>query len=87
MEILLMSNNLFLDLLSQTHTDSGLSIRTVAERSGIDHTAVMRILRGERTPRRDTLLAICLCGWDLDRVETNEILKIGGFPLLCEKGA
>lgn len=77
----------FLELLDQTHTGSGLSSRTVADRSGIDHTTVTRILHGERTPRRDTLLSLCLCGWGLDRVETNEILEAGGFTLLCEKAS
>jgi transcriptional regulator with XRE-family HTH domain len=67
------------DLMNRAHEISGRSIRNVARQCYLDHGYVARILRGERRPRRDTMLLLCIQGWNLDTDMTNNILSAEGY--------
>jgi transcriptional regulator with XRE-family HTH domain len=65
--------------LSEVHERSGLSLRDVAHASDLDPTYVHYILKGERKPRRDVIIALGFA-YNMERVEVDEILLLAGFP-------
>ncbi len=70
----------WLALLREFHTTSGLSFREVAAQCDIDHSYVALILSGKRRPSRDVLLLLLVFGYGLDRIETDRMLILAGFP-------
>jgi transcriptional regulator with XRE-family HTH domain len=69
----------FLQLLSEHHARSGLSLREVAQACDLDFTYVHRILSGSRRPRRDVIIALGFA-YNLDLGEVDELLLLVGYP-------
>jgi len=69
----------YINLLSEAHERSGLSLREVAKDSDLDPTYVHYILKGARRPRRDVIIALGFT-YRLDRMEVDEILLLAGLP-------
>jgi hypothetical protein len=74
----------FLKLLNDAHYDSGRNLREIGDLCIVDHSYVWRVLRGERRPRRDILIALCTKGWGLDLYDTDVILKTGGYKTIMD---
>jgi transcriptional regulator with XRE-family HTH domain len=72
----------FLDRLREAHERSGLSYREVAQICDIDHSYVGRILNGARIPARDVLINLMVFAYGLNRLETDELLILVGYPPL-----
>jgi hypothetical protein len=71
----------YLNLLSEAHVCSGLSLRKVASASDLDPGYVHYILKGARRPQRDVFIALGFA-YRLDRQEMDEILLFAGLPPL-----
>lgn len=71
----------YLDRLNDTHARSGLSLRAVAEASDLDPTYVHYILKGDRRPQRDVLIALGIA-YRLERIDIDELLLLADFPPL-----
>ena len=71
----------YIYLLSEVHERSGMSLREVAQASDLDPTYVHYILKGERRPQRDVIIALGFT-YRLERVEVDEILVLAGLPPL-----
>ena len=70
----------FNDYLNQNHLKKADVIQT----SGINRTYAYQILKGEKNPSRDKILALTLAsGMDLDKI--NHCLKLAGMSELYEK--
>lgn len=72
----------FLYELRDAHDRSGLSYREVARICDIDHSYVGRILNGARIPARDVLINLLVFAYGLNRLETDELLILVGYPPL-----
>lgn len=66
--------------LRELHESSGLSYRDLAERCDLDHSYVPLILEGKRRPSRDVLMLLLAFGYRVDRIETDRILMLAGYP-------
>ena len=71
----------FLELLNDFHSRSGLSLRDVAQSCDLDPTYVHYILKGERRPARDVIIALGFA-YGLERVDVDELLLLASFPPL-----
>lgn len=72
----------FLNHLREAHERSGLSYREVGTICDIDHSYVGRILKGVRIPARDVLINLLVFAYGLNRLETDELLVLVGYPPL-----
>ncbi len=70
-----------LNRLIEAHERSGLSVREVAAACDITHSYVVHILKGDRRPHRDVLIALGFA-YRLDRMEIDEILLLADLPPL-----
>lgn len=70
----------WLSALRELHDDSGLSYRELAARCDLDHSYVALILAGKRRPSRDVLAALLAFGYQVDRLETDRVLMLAGYP-------
>jgi hypothetical protein len=61
---------------------SGRSLREVAVLCDLDHSYVGLVVESKRRPQRDVLISLCAFGWNLDRIETDEILLLANYPPL-----
>jgi transcriptional regulator with XRE-family HTH domain len=68
--------------LRELHECGGLSYRELAARCDLDHSYVALILEGKRKPNRDLLTFLLAFGYRTDRIETDRILMIAGYPPL-----
>jgi len=66
--------------LRELHEYAGLSYRELAARCDLDHSYVALILEGKRRPNRDLLTLLLAFGYRTDRIETDRILMIAGYP-------
>lgn len=73
-------NESWLADLRELHESSGLSCREIAERCDLDHSYVPLILEGKRRPSRDVLTLLLAFGYHADRIETDCILMLAGYP-------
>ncbi len=71
----------YVELLHEAHERSGLSLREVAKATDLDPSYVHYILKGDRRPRRDVLIALGFA-YRLSREEVDEILLLAGLPPL-----
>lgn len=69
------------DYLSSQLAQKGLSVADVVRDSGLRKAHVYQVFSGDKMPSRDKLIAIAF-GLHLDVVETQRILKIGGYSEL-----
>ena len=65
--------------LSQLRQRSGLSYSTLAARASDEQGHLHRVFSGHIRPRRDTLIRVAIA-LDLDVAETDELLRLAGFP-------
>jgi transcriptional regulator with XRE-family HTH domain len=70
----------WLACLRELHHASGLSYRDIAVRCDLDHSYVALILEGKRRPGRDVLTLLLAFGYCVDRVETDHVLMLAGYP-------
>ena len=73
------NKSVYLDMLNDFHTRSGLSLREVAQACDLDYTYIHYILTGARRPRRDVIIALGFA-YGLQRVEVDEVLLLAGYP-------
>ena len=66
--------------LRELHETSSLSYRDIAVRCDLDHSYVALILEGKRRPSRDILTLLLAFGYTADRIETDFILMLAGYP-------
>lgn len=71
----------YLDRLNEAHLRSGLGLREVATASDLDPTYVHYILKGDRRPQRDVIIALGIA-YRLERIEIDELLLLANFPPL-----
>jgi hypothetical protein len=71
----------YLDLLNEYHLRSGLSLREVAVACDLDFSYVHYILKGERRPQRDVIIALGFA-YGLERLDVDEILILADYPPL-----
>jgi len=71
----------YLNLLVEAHQRSGLSMREVAADCDISHSYVIRILKGDRRPQRDNIIALGFA-YRLERIEVDELLLSANLPPL-----
>ena len=71
--------NEYLLKLAEVHERSGLSLREVAQACDLDPSYVHYILKGNRCPHRDVLIALSFA-YRLERWEVDELLLLAGLP-------
>ena len=76
---MLSSANEYLLRLAEVHERSGLSLREVAEACDLDPSYVHYILKGNRRPHRDVLIALGFA-YRLERWEVDELLLLADLP-------
>ena len=69
------------EYLSQMLMEKNISASTLIQKSGLQKQYAYQILRGERQPSRDKVLAICFA-LRLSLDETQMLLKQTGYPPL-----
>ncbi len=60
----------------------GLTLQEVADLAGLTKSYVARIEYGERTPERDTLIALLLAAFSLSVARANRLLLLAGYAPL-----
>lgn len=73
---------LFLEKLNEAHQRYGSRLSVVAELTQLDPSTICKILKGTRRPSPYTLITLCSYGYGMDIEETNELLRLQGYPLL-----
>ena len=68
-------------MLESIRQTGGLRKTELAGKAGISEFYLYQILKGQRKPARDTLLAICL-GLKCTEEQTGELLRRGGYSPL-----
>ena len=71
--------SVYLAVLNEHHSRSGLSLREVAAACDLDHSYVSYILSGARRPRRDVIIALGFA-YGLELGEVDELLLLSGYP-------
>lgn len=64
----------------------GLTLREVADLSGLSESYIARLEHGERTPERDTLVALLLAAFSLPVLHANRLLLLAGYAPLHHRG-
>lgn len=77
-----MISSTFRNRIDEAHSKSGLSLRQLSEVCDVDYSYISRILSGQRKPTRDVVITLAVYGWNMDRVETDELLIAGGYQPL-----
>lgn len=75
------SYDIFLRLLNEYHQRSGLTLHEAAVACDVDTSYVQMILRGNRRPQRDVIIAMATT-YGLQRVEIDELLLLAEMPPL-----
>ncbi len=70
---------IYLAILNEYHSKSGMSLREAAQACDLDYTYLHYILAGSRRPRRDVIIALGFT-YGMDRLEVDEVLMLAGYP-------
>lgn len=70
------------DVLRRLRAAQELTLQEVADYAGMAKSSVCMIERGQKTPERDTLIALLLAAFSLPVPLANRVLLFGGFAPL-----
>jgi hypothetical protein len=78
----LVNSKLFLKLLNDYLSSSGLSYREVELLCDVDHSYLALMLKESRNPSRDVISSILAFGYKLDRIDVDKMLILAGHAPL-----